>query len=169
MTPRIARLAMQVARILLGVMLLGMVALNVMNAVGRYAIGAVFVGTDEVLVYAMAWLVMIGMLVVTAERSHISLDFAANRLGRHAGVALSLLQHVVVTAVCTYAAIQSLIFVLRISAIGQTSMALGMPMLIPHSALIVGFAGTALIAALLVVGDVAELGAMRGGSGKTRR
>jgi TRAP-type C4-dicarboxylate transport system permease small subunit len=36
-------------------------------------------------------------------------------------------------------------------------MALGLPMAIPHSALVVGFAGTAIAAALLVISDGAEL------------
>ena len=36
-----------------------------------------------------------------------------------------------------------LYFVQRVAAIGQTSMALGIPMAIPHSALVIGFGGTA--------------------------
>ena len=56
------------------------------------------------------------------------------------------------TGACGYAAVQS--FAVRAAdhrASGQTSMALGMPMLIPHSALLVGFGGTAIIAAVLAI------------------
>jgi TRAP-type C4-dicarboxylate transport system permease small subunit len=66
-------------------------------------------------------------------------------------------------AACAYAAVQSFGFIQRVTATGQTSMALGMPMLIPHSALLVGFAGTAVIAAMIVVSDVRSLAQYRGG------
>jgi TRAP-type C4-dicarboxylate transport system permease small subunit len=57
---------------------------------------------------------------------------------------------------------QSYAFVQRIVATGQTSMALGMPMVIPHSALLVGFAGTAVIAVMILVSDIRSLAHYRG-------
>ena len=39
-------------RVLLGLLLLGMVALNVANAICRYVFGIVLIGADEVLVFA---------------------------------------------------------------------------------------------------------------------
>jgi hypothetical protein len=39
-----------------------------------------------------------------------------------------------------------------------------MPMLIPHSALLVGFGGTAIIAAMILVSDIRSLSHSRGGS-----
>jgi TRAP-type C4-dicarboxylate transport system permease small subunit len=47
--------------------------------------------------------------------------------------------------------------VARVAAIGQTSMALGVPMAIPHAALFVGFAGTTIASLLLLAADVAQL------------
>ena len=44
-----------------------MVALNVVNAVCRDLFGIVITGVDEVLVFMMIWLVMLGMMLVTAE------------------------------------------------------------------------------------------------------
>ena len=34
----------------------------------------------------MIWLVMVGMILVTAERSHIALDFLVNRAGPRARI-----------------------------------------------------------------------------------
>ena len=45
---------------------------------------------------------------------------------------------------------------MRVAAIGQTSMALELPMAIPHFALVVGFAGTTIASALLLASDIAE-------------
>jgi TRAP-type C4-dicarboxylate transport system permease small subunit len=150
---RLTRMASRMARTLLGLVLLGMVVLNVANAIGRYVLGVVFIGADEVLVFAMIWMVMIGVLVVTAEGSHIALDLVAERASPRTRALCMLLHHAVMAGGAGYAAVQSSAFVDRVGMMGQTSMALGMPMTIPHAALVVGFGGTALIAVLLFVRD----------------
>jgi TRAP-type C4-dicarboxylate transport system permease small subunit len=58
---------------------------------------------------------------------------------------------------CAFATVQCWAFVSRVAAIGQTSMALELPMAIPHFALVVGFGGTTIASALLLASDVAEL------------
>jgi TRAP-type transport system small permease protein len=165
----LARIAGNIARTLLGLVLLAMVILNVVNAAGRYALGAVFIGSDELLVFAMIFMVMIGMLIVTAERGHIALDFLAHRLGPGPGLALCLLHDVIVLVASAYAAVQSFAFVARVGAMGQTSMALGLSMVVPHSALALGFAGTAVVSALLVMRDILALRAASRPSGSARR
>ena len=153
---RLSHLAQSAARTLLGLMLVALVLLNVANAIAR-ATGTVVIGVDEVLVFGMIWMVMIGMLLVTAERSHIALEIVTARVGPRAALMLAVISHCVMMAACAYAAVQSFGFVQRITASGQTSMALGMPMLIPHSALLVGFGGTAIIAVMLLVSDIYKL------------
>ncbi len=158
----LARIALSAVRMLIGMVLIGLVLLNVLNAVAR-ATGNVVIGVDEVLVFGMIWMVMIGMMLVTADRSHIALEILTTRIGVRPRYVLSIVIHTVMVGACGYAAWQSFGFIKRIVASGQTSMALGMPMVIPHSALLVGFAGTALIAALIVVSDIRGLTQHRGG------
>jgi len=153
---RMSRMAVSAVRTLLGLVLIGLVLLNVANALAR-ATGIVVIGIDEVLVFGMIWMVMLGMLLVTAERGHITFELVTTRVGPRAQTVLMIITHFVLTASCGYAAYQSFLFVKRITMLGQTSMALGMPMLIPHSALIVGFGGTAIIAGLLVIGALRRL------------
>jgi TRAP-type transport system small permease protein len=145
-------------RTLIGAVLVGLVMLNVANAVAR-ATGIVVIGIDEVLVFGMIWMVMLGMLLVTAEKSHIALELLNARVGPRTALALSVVTHLVMAFACAYAALQSFYFVQRVAALGQTSMALGMPMLIPHSALVIGFGGTAIIALSLVWRDMKLLAA----------
>lgn len=147
----------RVARIALGVILLAMVVLNVVNAVSRYLLSYVVIGIDEVLIFAMIWMVMIGMLLVTAERSHIALEFVTTRVGPRGRAGLFLLHHVVIAVAGSYAAWQSFLFVQRITLIHQTSMALEMPMFIPHGAITIGLAGTAIIALVLAWQDARTL------------
>jgi TRAP-type C4-dicarboxylate transport system permease small subunit len=158
----LARIALSAARTLLGIVLIGLVLLNVVNAIAR-ATGKVVIGVDEVLVFGMIWMVMIGMMLVTADRSHIALEILQTRVGPKARCVLSIMTHAVMIGACGYAAIQSFGFIQRVTATGQTSMALGMPMLIPHSALLVGFGGTAIIAAMIFVSDIRALSQKRGG------
>jgi hypothetical protein len=54
------------------------------------------------------------------------------------------------TGACAYATVYCWSFVMRVAAIGQTSMALELPMAIPHFALVVGFGGTTIASALLL-------------------
>lgn len=159
----LAGLALSAVRTLLGIVLIGLVLLNVVNAIAR-ATGRVVIGVDEVLVFGMIWMVMIGMILVTADRSHIALEILTARVGSRAVCILSIITHAVMAAACGYAAVQSFGFVQRIASSGQTSMALGMPMLIPHSALLIGFGGTAIIAAMILVSDIRGLIHYRGGS-----
>jgi TRAP-type transport system small permease protein len=156
-TLRIARIAALATRALLGTLLIGMMLLNVANAVCRYLFSVVLTGADELLVFAMIWMVMIGMILVTIDRRHIALDFLTNRLAPRPRIALTMLHHLIIAIGAAYAAVQSLEFARRVAIIGQTSMAIGFPMVFAHSALVVGFAGTALVAAMLVVSGGTEL------------
>src|SRR5713101_8178129 len=134
---RIARIAAFATRALLGTLLIGMMLLNVANAVCRYLFSVVLIGADELLVFAMIWMVMIGMILVTIDRRHIALDFLANRLAPRPRSALTMFHHLIIAIGAAYAAFQSLVFA--------------------HLALVVGFAGTALVAAVLVVSGGTEL------------
>ena len=154
---RIARIAAFAARALLGALLIGMVLLNVANAACRYLFSVVLIGADELLVFGMIWMVMIGMILVTIDRRHIALDFLVNRLAPRPRIALTMFHHLIIAIGAAYAAVQSVEFARRVTMIGQTSMAIDFPMVFAHSALVVGFAGTALVAAVLVVSGGTEL------------
>lgn len=142
---------------LAGLVLLAMVAVNVANAAARYSGAYVLVGADELLVFSMIWMVMVGAVVAVAERSHLNLDLLPLRLKGRRRIALFVFQELVMAASCGYAAWQSLMFVLRIARLGQTSMGLGVPMAIPHAALLFGFAGMAIVALILAFRDAGRL------------
>jgi TRAP-type C4-dicarboxylate transport system permease small subunit len=154
---RIAQVAARATRTLLGLLLVAMVLLNVANALARYLFSVVLIGADELLVYSMVWMVMIGMILVTMDERHIALDFLVNRLTGRPRLALTTLHNAIIAVGAGYATVQCIEFAGRVASIGQTSMALGFPMVFAHSALVAGFAGTALVATLLVVTGAADL------------
>jgi len=153
---RLTRIAASALRVLLGFILIALVLLNVANAICRAA-GIVLIGVDEVLVFGMIWMVMVGVLLVTADRGHINFELVTSRVTPHTQTILMVATHAILVFICAYTAYESFQFVRQITRLGQTSMALGMPMLIPHSALVVGFGGTAIIAAVLVFNGVLGL------------
>lgn len=150
------RFAVSALRILLGFILIALVLMNVGNAICRAA-GIVIIGVDEVLVFGMIWMVMLGVLLVTADRGHINFELVTTRVSPRAQTILMIVTHAILVFICAYTAYESFQFVRQITRLGQTSMALGMPMLIPHAALVVGFGGTAIIAAALVFDGVQSL------------
>jgi TRAP-type C4-dicarboxylate transport system permease small subunit len=143
----------------LGLVLLAVVAVNVANAAGRYLLGVSVTGTDELMVYAMIWVVMLGAVLSLAGRQHIGIELLPAAVGprARARAALYLVHDAVALAVCAYLARASWLFVTRISGLGTTSMGLGIPMSWPHAALLVGFAGMAVVAAGLIVADLRRL------------
>jgi TRAP-type C4-dicarboxylate transport system permease small subunit len=144
-------------RVLLGLILLVMVAVNVTNAAARYLAGVQWIGSDEFLVYSQVWIVMIGLAVVTAERRNLALDILAGTRAVRLRRLRDALTGAVTALACGYAAWQSFGFIGRIAALDQKSMALGLPMAIPHAGLFIGFVATALVAAVLVVADLTAL------------
>ena len=143
--------------ILLGLGLVGMVLVNVANAVGRYSRQFSLVGADELLVYSMIWIVMLGAILAARQGDHLSINLLPSYLTGRAALALQVLTDAITAVVCAFVAWHSLDFVERIAALNQTSMGLGMPMVIPHAAIPTGFIGIALVTAMLAVVDGARL------------
>lgn len=133
---------------LTALLLLAMVLLNCANAAGRYLLGRGVQGADELLVFSMVWLVALALVTVTAEERHLRFDLLARLLPRRWLALREALILLLVAAVCGYVALQSWAFLQRILMIGQRSMALGLPMAVPHAALLLGLGLTGLTALL---------------------
>ncbi|MEX0758576.1 MAG: TRAP transporter small permease [Tistlia sp.] len=128
-----------VFRKLLGVLLIAMVLLNVANAAGRYLFGRSIQGSDEILVFAMVWLVFLGAVLATARRGHLSFDILDRLLPPGPRRLLRIVQHLTIAGLSGYVALQSWTVLQKLMLIGQSSMALGLPMAIPHAAVVVSF------------------------------
>lgn len=139
---------------LLGFGMVAMVLLNLANAAGRYGGFPTLIGADELLVFGMIWIVMIGAILATRERTHLSIDLFPQCLMLRSRLALTAAIGAVTAGLSAFIAFHSLAFIGRIAAIGQTSMGLGIPMVIPHLAVFTGFVGIALVAAVLAVVDL---------------
>lgn len=142
---------------LLGLILLFVVGVNVVNATSRYLFGISPVGADELMVYMVIWAVMIAAILSLILRSHINVNllplYSKGRV-RHM---LHVIHDAAAVLACGYATYASWLFIGRISKLGVTSMGLGLPMTVPHAALLIGFAGLTVTGAIMLVRDCLAL------------
>ncbi len=151
---RIEALVVRLIGVLLGIGLIAMVVVNVANALGRYSGWYSFVGADELLVYGMIWIVMLGSVLAARNRDHLSVNLLPTYVTGRMAAVLQIVIDMVTVAVSSFVAWQSFSFIERIASLNQKSMGLGIPMTLPHSAILVGFAGIAAVTAFLTVVDI---------------
>ncbi len=137
----------------LGLAMLAIVAINVVNATGRYLFGVSMTGADEVMVYTMVWMVMAGAVLSLATREHISINLLPSYATGRSRHLLNAAHDLAALFSCGLATYASWGFVTRIAEIGPRSMGLGLPMVIPHAAILVGFAALTLTAVALLLRD----------------
>jgi TRAP-type transport system small permease protein len=131
------------ARILeltLALALIGAVLLNFVNVIGRYGFGTTMTIADELQTYIMVWIAFLGAAVVTWRGLHLRMDVIAQRLPPAAKKMLEWVEAtlmLVLGSLVTWVAWQYVAQMYNLQAKSQTA---GIPMWMPHSALLVGFA-----------------------------
>lgn len=159
---RAEALVVRLIGILLGLGLIAMVIVNVINATGRYSGWFSLVGADELLVYSMIWIVMLGAILAARDRDHLSVNLLPSAISGRSAAAVQVLIDLATVAVSVFIAWHSFSFIERIAALNQTSMGLGIPMVIPHTAILVGFVGIAAVTAFLTLVDIARFSTSEG-------
>ena len=131
------------ARILeltLALALIGAVLLNFVNVIGRYGFGTTMTIADELQTYIMVWIAFLGAAVVTWRGVHLRMDVIAQRLPLSLQKFLLWIEAaliLVLGSLVTWVAWQ---YVAQMYSLGAKSQTAGIPMWMPHSALLVGFA-----------------------------
>ncbi len=129
---------------ILGTIMLVGVGITFANVVSRYLFGNAIFWVEEVLVFLSIWGVFIGTAAAAYDGAHLNMDLFQSVLRGRARAALNLLIALTIIACCTFAAWQSYTVVALFIAGGQVSVSAQIPKAIPHAALLVGFALTAL-------------------------
>lgn len=138
---------------LLGLVLIAVVLINVANAAGRYLFRTSLTGTDEVMVFSIIFVVVIGAVLALARRTNIAVDLLPTYAHPRIRRVIFLIHDAVTLAATTYAALASWMYVSRLTSIGTTSMTLGIPMTIPHAILLSGFVAMAVISFVHLLRD----------------
>jgi C4-dicarboxylate transporter, DctQ subunit len=150
---------------LLGVLMLVDVALNCANVIGRYFFGTPIFWAEEVMVYLSIWGVFIGMIAVAYRQEHLCMDLFSSHLSARGQVALQTFITAVLAVCCLFTAAQSWKIIRLFIDTGAVSTAASIPKAIPHAALLIGFALTAVAAVLGILPRLKSVAAARSAEG----
>ncbi len=154
---RMAKAAANGLHMLLGLGLILVVGVNVANATARYLLGMAPLGADELMVFIVIWTVMIAAVASLVARSHINVNLLPLYSGGRVRHLLHVIHDAAALVACGYATYASWLFIGRISRLGVRSMGLGLPMTIPHTALLAGFGAMTAVAVFMLLRDVVAL------------
>ena len=137
------RIIDSLARILeltLALALIGAVLLNFGNVIGRYGFGTTMTIADELQTYIMVWIAFLGAAVVTWRGAHLRMDVIAQRLPESFQRVLGWVEAVLILVLGSLVTWVAWQYVAQMYGLGAKSQTAGIPMWMPHSALLVGFA-----------------------------
>ena len=128
---------------LLGWLMLVGVAISFSNVVPRYVFGYAIFWAEEVLVFLAIWGVFIGMAAAAYERAHLNMDLFSQSISGRVKLVLNAAMAATLLACCGFMLVQSWQVVSLFYQGGVVSVSAGVPKWIPHSAILAGFALTA--------------------------
>lgn len=141
-----------IPKILAGLCLLAGIGINFANVVGRYLFKAPIFWAEEAMIFLNLWAVFLAFIAVTAARAHLKMDLFLNLLPSQTAVWIERAGLALGAIVMGYLALQSWQSLKKLWAFEMKSVALEIPMVIPHAAVLIGFSVSAIAALLLLVG-----------------
>ena len=142
------RLLHDVPRYFAGLLLLAGVAVNFANVIGRYLFGSAIFWAEEIMVFLLIWGVFVGAVAVAWRGGHLRMDLFSTRLETPWREAVNALTVIAFIGCSVFVAIQSWGVTMLFARSGQVSVTAGVPMTVPHAALLLGF--VAMVIAVLV-------------------
>ena len=122
-----------------GTLVLIAIAVNFANVIARYVFASAIFWTEEVLVFLMLWSVFLAAVTIAFKGEHINMDIFLERFSRPWKQFVSGSVAVVFISCCAFLVWQSWQVVTLHLMNGTRSVAAGVPMILPHTALLVGF------------------------------
>jgi TRAP-type C4-dicarboxylate transport system permease small subunit len=138
---RLETIVLGIPRFIVGAAIFISIALNLANIVGRYLFRSPIVWAEEILVFLMIWSVLTGAVLVTWEGRHLKMDLLSVRLRSPFREIAGFIGAALFVAVCALGVVQSWKVSSLMAAQDARSVAAELPMVIPHFALVLGFAG----------------------------
>jgi TRAP-type C4-dicarboxylate transport system permease small subunit len=140
-----------IPRMAIGLILLLAIVINFANIVGRYIFLAPLPWAEEVLSFLVIWGVAFGASAVTYDRRHLAMDLFSLTFSPRLRRILDGLVLVAMIGLCGFACIQAWKIVQIMASNGQVSITAGIPMTIPYSAFVLGFALITVVAIVVAL------------------
>ena len=127
-------------RFIIGTMILVGILINIANVIGRYLFLEPIIWAEEIMIYIMVWTVFIGAILVSYDGQHLKMDVFSVMLPSPYKEVINFIATVSVLLVCLYVIPNNWIVVELMFSNDQRSVVAEVPMVIPHFALLFGFA-----------------------------
>lgn len=137
--PWFERLLLGIPRAVVGSIIFSAVLINVANVIGRYVFRAPIDWAEHVMIFMLIWGVYVGAVLVSWDGSHLKMNIISTLLPRRAQWHINLITAVFLLAICVFMVTQSFRVVEMMALNDQRSVTASIPMVIPHSALLIGF------------------------------
>jgi TRAP-type C4-dicarboxylate transport system permease small subunit len=142
--PSLARfILVKIPHVICGVLLLAAIAINVANVIGRYVFSRPVDWAEEVLIYLIVWGVFISLGSITYQGIHLRMDLLVMRVRGWFKTFLGGLTAALMIGCSVFMLFQTFTILKFYLGSGETSMGAKIPLIYPHTALFVGFAGLA--------------------------
>jgi TRAP-type C4-dicarboxylate transport system permease small subunit len=129
----------RIPNVIIGTLLFLAIGINLANVIGRYGFGGAVFWAEEVMIYMVIWSVFLGAVAITYCGEHINMDLFSSRFRGVWRVLLNTLITALFLLGSAFVVFQSYRVVSLHFRGGTVSVAAGVPMYIPHSALLIGF------------------------------
>ncbi len=126
-------------RAIIGALILIGVAIIFANVIGRYLFGAAIFWAEEILIFMVVGLVAVSAIAVSFNGAHLRMDLLLERATGRARRLIEGLTTLSFIVCCTFVAVQSFQVVAAFSRTGTVSLTAGVPLVVPHTVLLVGF------------------------------
>jgi TRAP-type C4-dicarboxylate transport system permease small subunit len=125
--------------VIMGCLILIGVAINFSNVISRYVFGNALFWVEEILVFMVIWSVFIGIASIAYNGAHLKMDLVSAQIGNPWKTIINGIMVTAFIVCCVFVILQSYEVVSLMGRLGQVSVAASVPMIVPHSALLVGF------------------------------
>ncbi len=132
------RLFVGLPRVLTAFMILAGIGINFANVVSRYIFDFALYWAEEVMIFLVVWCVFLGAVMVAFNGAHLKMDLVSARIKPPWNRVANGLTVVAFVTCGSFVAVQSLKVFALISSSGDVSVTASIPMVIPHSALLIG-------------------------------
>lgn len=128
-----------VPRMLMAMLILTGIAVNFANVISRYLFSFALYWGEEIMVFVAIWFTFIGAIVVTYKGAHLRMDLISARIGSPWREIVNGAAAVMFLVCGVFVVFHSYEAVSLIGNAGHRSVSAGVPMVVPHVAILVGF------------------------------
>ncbi|MEZ5649888.1 MAG: TRAP transporter small permease [Burkholderiaceae bacterium] len=148
-------------KLLLGTFIITSVTVNFASILARYVFQAPIHWAEDVITYLMMWSVFIGAAVVVYDERHLNMDLLYTIFPLKWKAALRIISSVGMVIVLCIVIPQSWEIASMIFTTDQRTAVSGFPLIVPHSALLVGFSLMAVAALYRVFTSIRDFRSAR--------